>query len=183
MLEWHDLNARHVASFLWVTVPIFIFVVMSPNFRRSVFELLKTLLATLLEPAISLLMVGLFTNVAFLTFLAVITGRKVGMWETLPVITAVVWTLTTGLSLLSEFGDSLKGGNAFRSRVVALLGPSTVVAEIMGVAILSLWWELLLIPILLILTFALYANRSTALKNVSTVLLSAIAIGLGSVDF
>ena len=102
------------------------------------------------------------------------------MWETLPVITAVVWTLTAGLSLLSELGDSLKGDNAFKSRVVALLGPSTVIAEIMGVAILSFWWELLLVPILLVLAIALYANRSTALTNVSTVLLSAYAVGLTS---
>ena len=179
MLEWHDLNARHAASFLWVTVTI-IFVARSADGRRSVYELLKTLQATLLKPAISLLMVGLLANVAFLTIIAVIVGRKVGMWETLPVITAVVWTLTAGLSLLSELGDSLKGDNAFKSRVVALLGPSTVIAEIMGVAILSFWWELLLVPILLVLAIALYANRSTALTNVSTVLLSAYAVGLTS---
>ena len=114
MLEWHDLNARHAASFLWVTVTI-IFVARSADGRRSVYELLKTLQATLLKPAISLLMVGLLANVAFLTIIAVIVGRKVGMWETLPVVTTIVWAFTTGFSLLFQLGDFIKGDNTFLS--------------------------------------------------------------------
>ncbi len=179
MLEWHDLNARHAASFLWVTVTI-IFVVRSADGRRSVYKLLKTLLATLLKPAISLLMVGLLANVAFLTSIAVIVGRKAGMWETLPVVTTIVWAFTTGFSLLFQLGDFIEGDNTFLSRAVALLGPSTIVAEIMGVAILPFWWELILVPILVFLAIALNLNRSTALRNVSTVLLSAYAVGLTS---
>ena len=52
------------------------------------------------EPTISLLIVGLLANVIFLTFIAAIVGREVGLWETLPVVTAIVWALTTGFSLL-----------------------------------------------------------------------------------
>ena len=48
----------------------------------------------------------------------------------------------------------------------------------MGVAILTFWWELILVPILVFLAIALNSNRSTALKNVSTVLLSACALGM-----
>ena len=101
-----------------------------------------------------------------------------GLWETLPVVTAIVWALTTGFSLLLHLGELLEGDNAFRSRVFRILGPSTVVAEIVGVSVLAFWWELLLIPILFVLVIAVYANRSTVLTIVSSALLMAYAVGL-----
>ena len=130
------------------------------------------------EPTISLLIVGLLANVIFLTFIAAIVGREVGLWETLPVVTAIVWALTTGFSLLLHLGELLEADNAFRSRVFRILGPSTVVAEIVGVSVLAFWWELLLIPILFVLVIAVYANRSTVLTIVSSALLMAYAVGL-----
>ena len=61
------------------------------------------------EPTISLLIVGLLANVIFLTFIAAIVGREVGLWETLPVVTAIVWALTTGFSLLLHLNQSQSG--------------------------------------------------------------------------
>ena len=174
MLEWHDLNARHEATFLWVATMLVIAVARSADVRRSVYDLLKMLL----KPDISLLIVGLLTNVTVLTTIAVIVGREVGIWETLPIVTAIVWALTTGFSLLLHLGEFLKGDNAFRKRVVTLLGPSTVIAGIIGVSILAFWWELFLVPILFVLVFAVYANRSTGLTVVSSALLFAYTVGL-----
>ena len=116
MLEWHDLNARHEATFLWVATMLVIAVARSADVRRSVYDLLKMLL----KPDISLLIVGLLTNVTVLTTIAVIVGREVGIWETLPIVTAIVWALTTGFSLLLHLEEFLKGDNAFRKRVVTL---------------------------------------------------------------
>ncbi len=174
MLEWHDLNARHEATLLWLAAMLIIGIAGSAEARRSVCDLLKMLL----EPTISLLIVGLLANVIFLTFIAAIVGREVGLWETLPVVTAIVWALTTGFSLFLHLGELLEGDNAFRSRVFRILGPSTVVAEIVGVSVLAFWWELLLIPILFVLVIAVYANRSTVLTIVSSALLMAYAVGL-----
>ena len=179
MLEWHDLNARHEATLLWLAAMLIIGIAGSAEARRSVCDLLKMLL----EPTISLLIVGLLANVIFLTFIAAIVGREVGLWETLPVVTAIVWALTTGFSLLLHLGELhlgelLEGDNAFRSRVFRILGPSTVVAEIVGVSVLAFWWELLLIPILFVLVIAVYANGSTVLTIVSSALLMAYAVGL-----
>ena len=192
MLEWHDLNARHEATLLWLAAMLIIGIAGSAEARRSVCDLLKMLLeptisllivgllanvifltfiaaivgrevglwetlpvvtaivwalttgfslllhlGELLEPTISLLIVGLLANVIFLTFIAAIVGREVGLWETLPVVTAIVWALTTGFSLLLHLGELLEGANAFRSRVFRILGPSTVVAEIVGVSVLE----------------------------------------------
>ena len=55
MLEWHDLNARHEATLLWLAAMLIIGIAGSAEDRRSVCDLLKMLL----EPTISLLIVGL----------------------------------------------------------------------------------------------------------------------------
>ena len=84
MLEWHDLNARHEATLLWLAAMLIIGIAGSAEARRSVCDLLKLLLEPtidpfmLLEPTISLLIVGLLANVIFLTFIAAIVGREVG---------------------------------------------------------------------------------------------------------
>ena len=128
MLEWHDLNARHEATILWLSALLVIAAASSPDVRRSAYDLLRMLL----QPAISLLIIGLLANVAILTTITVVVGRKVGLWETLPIVTAIVWAFTAGSSLLLDLGDLLKGDNTFGKRVVRLLGPSTVVAEGLG---------------------------------------------------
>ena len=109
MLEWHDLNARQEATILWLSAMLVIAAASSPDVRRSAYDLLTILL----QPAISLLIVGLLANVAILTTITVVVGRKVGLWETLPIVTAIVWAFTAGFSLLLDLGDLLKGDNAF----------------------------------------------------------------------
>ena len=174
MLEWHDLNARHEASILWLSAMLVFAAASSPDVRRSAYDLLRMLL----QPAISLLIVGLLANVAIVTTITVVAGRKVGLWETLPIVTATVWAFTAGFSLLLNLGDLLKGDNAFGKRVVRLLGPSTVVAEIVGVSILALWSELLLVPVLVVLGFVVYTNRNTGATVISSALLLVYAGGL-----
>ena len=174
MLEWHDLNARHEASILWLSAILVIAAARSSGVRRSSYDLLRMLL----QPAISLPIVGLLANVAILTAITVVVGRKVGLWETLPMVTAIVWAFTAGFSLLIDLGDSLKGDNTFWKRVVRLLGPSTFVAEIVGVSILAFWFELLLVPLLAVLAFVVYANRNTVATVISSALLLAYAAGL-----
>ena len=174
MLEWHDLNARHEATIHWLSAMLVIAAASSPDVRRSAYDLLRMLL----QPAISLLIVGLLANVAILTTITVVVGRKVGLWETLPIVTAIVWAFTAGFSLLLDLGDLLKGDNAFGKRVVRLLGPSTVVAEIVGVSILAFWLELLLVPVLAVLAFVVYANRNTGATVISSALLFVYAGGL-----
>ena len=173
MPEWYDLNARHAATFLWVSTILFVLVVKSADVRRSVYGLLTTLL----KPVISLPLLGLLAYVAILSTIAVIAGRNWGLWETPPVVTATLWACTTGVFLFFALGEFLEGDNTFRSRAVALLGPSTIVAAVMGVAILSFWWELILVPVLFVLAFAVYTNRSNGLTIVSSVLLLAFAVG------
>lgn len=173
-IEWYDLNARHVATFFWYAVLIVPFAVKSAGFRGTVYGLLTTLLKSI----IFLPIICLFAYVALLTFIAVTVGRDAGIWQKPPVVTATIWACTTGFSLLLYVGDRRKGDNAFRNHALALLGPSTILAAVMGVAILSIWWELILVPILSILVIAVYAKRSTSLTFVCSVLILAYVSGL-----
>lgn len=174
MVEWHDLNARHEAAILWVVALFVLGFAKSPEIRSSVFHLLKTLL----NPTISLMMIGLFVTVAVFSTAAVVAGRKAGFWETLPVVTAVVWSLTAGISLLFDFGKFLGGGGEFRRRYIKLLVPPTIIAEIAGIDILDLWLEVILVPILTLVAFGIYSKGSTRLTAVSTGLLGAYALAL-----
>ena len=173
MLEWYDLNARHEATLFWVAAVFVLASVRSTEFRTSLLSLLKTLF----EPQISLLIFGLFANAAIVTLLAVIVGRAFGLWETLPVVTATIWSLTSGLSLLLNLETFLESGHEFRKRVITVLGPATVLTEVVAVAILPIWWELLFVPGVTLLALAV-ATRTTRLTMVSTGLLLVIVVGL-----
>ena len=174
MLEWHDLNARHEATILWGAALLAIAVAKSPEVRRAILRLGKTLL----EPPISILLSGLFVNAAFITALAVCLGRKVGLWETLPLVTATIWSLTTGVSLLFHLGEFIRSSSEFRKRAIRILGPSTIATEIVGIAILAFWIELVLVPLLLLLTLSALLIRSTGLRVISASILSICVVGL-----
>ena len=174
MLEWYDLNARHAAIFIWGSAVLAIPTIRSPDVRKSIFDLLRLMLS----PSISLLVIGLLVNVACLTFLGVLLGRKIGFWETLPVVSVSVWSLTSGITLLLHLSEFLKGENEFRSRVVAVLGPSTVITGIVNIAILAFWLEMILAPVIFFLAVAFYSTRNKEMTAISRVLLPTYALGL-----
>ena len=135
------------------------------------------LLRTLIEPPISLLVFGLFANATILTLLAVIAGRTFGLWGTLPVVAATMWSLTSGFSLLLNLDKFFESGSEFRKRVITVFGPATVLTEVVAVAIFPIWWELLFVPGVTLLALAV-AMRTTGLTMVSTGLLLLIVVGL-----
>lgn len=173
ILEWHDLNARHAATFLPITALLLYFLIESAGVMRSVYGLLTMFL----KPIILLPIAGLLANVAFLTIIAVIVGRKYGLWQTLPVVTATVWAITTGVSLFSLLLRNLEEANAFGNRAVSLLGPSSILAAFMGVEVLSFWGELILLIVLTPLALVVTANRSNGLTMVCSILMIVYVAG------
>ena len=149
----------------------------SSELRKSVYDLLRLMLT----PSISLSVIGLLIYVTCLAFLGVWLGRKIGFWETLPVVSVSVWSLTSGITLLLHLGEFLKGGNEFRSKAVAVLGPSTVITGIVNVAILAFWLEMILAPIITFLAISFYSTRNKEMTAISRVLLPTYALSLVSV--
>ena len=174
MPEWYDLNARHMATFLWVAAISGFAFVRSAKARSAVLHVL----ATFLQPSIALVFLGLFANVTIVTTVAVIGGRNVGFWETLPIVSATIWFLTAGFSLLFHLPEFFGARKEFRRRAVAVLGPSTLITEVVGVSILTFWWELFLMPVLLILAFTVYTVRKAASTIVPASLLLIYVVGL-----
>ena len=168
-LDWYDLNARHVATGLWLMAVAVFFFKRSADVRRSVYDVLTAFN----RPAILLPSVGLLVYESVLTCVAVTVGRKEGIWTTFPVVTATVWAITAGFPLLFNLGEFLRGDRGFLSRVVAVLGPSAVVTSIMGIAVQSFWWELILVPILsvmaMVLVYLAFANRGIGLVIVFSI--------------
>ncbi len=146
----------------------------SSEVRRSISGLIRSLLS----PSLLLPILGLVVYVTLLTVLGVTSGQVVGLWKTLPVVTATLWLLTTGFSLLMHFGDFLRTDNEFRVRAIGVLVPSTILTQVAGVAILDFALEVALVPLLVIFGYAAHANLTSSLTNFSRGLLSLYAFAL-----
>ena len=111
------------------------------------------LLKTFSEGIMLLMITGQLIFVVILTILAVMVGRSLGFWETLPVITAMTWFLTSGCSLLFAIGQIGDDRGLFREKIRTVLVPSGLVVALFNIAIFPFWLEVLLFPILVILVF------------------------------
>ena len=148
MFDWYDLNARHEAATLWFGALLIYALAASSGVRESCLGLLKVLV----HRAILMPLVGLLFVVIALATVAVYLGRIAGLWETLPVITVSVWTVSSGVRLLMNFGNFLEKDGEFK-RASAVLTPATLIAALTNIAILSIWWEVTILPLLGILSF------------------------------
>ena len=157
MIDWYDLNARHEAALLWFGALLIFAIATSIAVRSSLLSLLKILLQRTLLMSV----MGLFLVAAFLTIAAVCLGRIAGLWETLPVITVSIWSLSSGVRLLMNFDNFLEKDGEFK-RACAVLTPATIIAALTNIAILSLWWEIVLLPLLGVLSFIFASYDSTS---------------------
>ena len=144
MIDWYDLNARHEAALLWGAAFLAFALAKSPDVRKSIGSLLKMLP----DPPIIALFIGLFVIEAALATVAVVLGRFVGLWTTLPIVTVSIWSVTSGISLLMDIGKFLEEDRHFIRKARAVLTPAIVLTALINIAILSFWWEFALVPFL-----------------------------------
>ena len=144
MIIFFDLNARHVATLLWVAFPLTVALILSSQCRSSI----RRILADTADRRLMLILAGMLSSVMMLTALAVILGRLIiGLFETLPVVSAIFWYLASGGLLIAGLDHSVKLSGLIRSKIQAALIPSAI-AALFSVSILPLWQELLLVPTL-----------------------------------
>ena len=170
MVSFFDLNTRHEATLFWIAVLVII-LVWSPAMRTSARQILKSFTVGV----VSLIITGLMVLVAVLTTLAVIVGRWLGLLDTLPVIAASVWFLTSGFSLLFSLGEIQENRRIILSRVRAVFVPSALIAAVFGVPVLPLWWEILVAPFLLALVVISIKYASKPSATAANVVLSIYA--------
>ena len=147
MIDWYDLNARHEAVTLWLGAFLIYALATSGGVRGSVLDLLKILKSR----TIVMLFMGLLLVVAALAAVAVFVGRIVGLWENPPIVTVSVWTMSSGFGLLMNFDNFLEKDGEFK-RASAVLTPAAIITALTNIAILSIWWEVALLPCLAILS-------------------------------
>ena len=166
MIDWYDLNARHEAAILWFGALFIYSLAASSGVRQSVLGLLKILG----HRTILMSFIGFLLVVTALATVAVCLGGIVDLWETLPIVTVCVWTVSSGVGLLLNFSNFLEKGGEFK-RAGAVLTPAATIAALTNIAILSFWWEFALLPFLGILsvTFAYYDSKDQGHLLYSTV--------------
>ena len=173
MFDWYDLNARHAAAFIWVAAPLVYALFKASDVRETLVSLLKILFRlTLFIPIL-----GLLATVAVLITSAVIVGRIWGLWETLPIVTATIWFLTSGFSLFDHLKPN-REDNAFWKTAKAILGPSAIITALSGIAIFPFFWELVLIPVSTIIYIYTLRNDNERTATVANVLLGILGMFL-----
>ena len=175
MIDWYDLNARHEAAVLWFGALFIYSLAASSGVRQSVLGLLKVVRHRI----IFLSFMGFLMVVTALATVAVCLGRIVDLWETLPIVTVSVWTVSSGVGLLSNFSNFLEKDGEYK-RAGAVLTPAAIIAALTNIAVLSFWWELALLPFLGILsvTFAYYDSRKQGHPLYSTVKMALLSYTL-----
>ena len=184
MIDWHDLNARHEAAILWFGALSIYSLAASSGVRQSVLGLLKILG----HRTILMSFMGFLLVVTALATVAVCVGRIVDLWETLPIVTVCVWTVSSGAGLLLNLRNFLEKDGEIK-RAGAVLTPAAIIAALTNIAILSFWWEFALLPLLGILsvTFAYYDSKdqghllnSTAKTALMSYTLLVVAVAIKS---
>ena len=172
MIEWYDLNARHEAMFLWFGGILLFTMAKSGGVRKSTIRLVQSFI----RPVILGPVFGLFIVVAGLAIAAVTFGRVVGFWEIWPVISVVIWGVTSGTGILLNYNKFLQKDGEFR-RAAAVVTPATVLVAFTNIAILPFWWEIGLLPVLAMLSIigAYYASK-VGYQQVSHVAVSLLAV-------
>ena len=145
MLDWHDLNTRHVAVFLWLSIPLALAVVISTDIRNA----FRSLMASALSMPLLPILLGFFAVAGASTYCAVFLGTWVSYWVALPVVTAVVWTMGSGIGLLLNYDSFARKQETFSTAVKRTLFPSTVITVLVGSSTLSLGLELVLVPVVI----------------------------------
>ncbi len=145
MLDWHDLNARHTASFIWLSLALTLLFWRSANARGAFRNLVESVRSKPLLPVLA----GFLAVAGVGTFSGFVLGNWVSYWVALPVATAAVWTLGSGLGLLLNYGAFIRKEATFSRTIARTLLPPAVITALVGSSTFSLPLELILVPVVI----------------------------------
>ena len=163
MIEWYDLNARQQAALLWSLVVLLLLLIKFPDIRRS----LRSLLLSFFKPAIVLSVAGLLLITVSVSIGVVYAGRRLGAFETLPVVTTIIWSFTSGSSLMVAKISSDAEDGAIAGALVKTLAPATILSILLSLFVMGIWWEIATFPF--VTAFGLIAVVSSLKEELSRV--------------
>ena len=148
LFDFYDLNARHIAIFLWSVLFLVFCMVKSPT---RIAGSVLTVLTALGEPTVLLVITGLVSMVLAVTVATEVLKWVVGVTEPIPAVATTFWFFTSGFPMLLNLGNFYEGGTPFFRKAGEVLGPAAVLTALVDFSILPLWWELFLCPVVTVL--------------------------------
>lgn len=163
MVEWYDLNARQQAALLWGLVGLLVLLLKYADIRNSI----RDLLLSFFKPVVFLCITGLFIVTAAVSTGAVYVGRCLGAFETLPVVTSIIWCCTSGVSLMiAKIGRSEADITTIRALRKAFT-PAAILSIILSFSVMGIWWEISTLPF--VTAFGILAAFSSVKEELSGV--------------
>jgi hypothetical protein len=158
------LNNRHWALLLWLAV-FSIWVMTKPDIRRSIGQVARSLFARKLLP----IWVGYLGWVLLL----ILGARRIGWWDSSLLPDTFIWLFVAGWGLFGSFAKANSEPEFFRTHLAQIIGISLLVEFAVDFAVLPLIWELVLIPLVVVLT----GVEIVARRNEEGALVSRFASG------
>jgi hypothetical protein len=159
---------REWAALFWLTV--FLLWALS---TRDVRSSLSRLLRSLFNPVILIPLAAMFGYVA----LEVWVGYKLSVWHTGLMKSTIIWLIASALAMFFSYDKASEGRQFFRRGVVAALGGMFFVEFFVNLTVFSLFWELLLQPVLTILVLLSFvANLNNSHHKVKKLIDGLLAI-------
>jgi len=139
-----ELNSREWASLIWLGI-FLVFALTKPAVRESLRACVRSAFTSKLAAVWAIYMAWIVTLVA-LTHL-------VGVWRTALTKDTIVWAVTGGLASIAGFTEAAKPGY-FRRAVLKAVGVVVLLEYLTILATFRLWVELVLQPVLLLVSVA-----------------------------
>jgi hypothetical protein len=175
-----DLTNRELASLL-LLVGFFAVMLIWPKARSTILPSFRQVIRALLVWKVLIVFVVYFGYTAGVVALA----AHAGMWNFDLLKDTVITTLFVGLPLVMNAGKTSSGSSLVRKVLLETLGASAFLAFYLNLAALPLWGELLLQPLLLLLSFSsLVSKRDPKTRRVGKICDALLAIlGFGLLAF
>ena len=174
MLDFYDLNARHAAAIISGTLFLFYAFFSSREVRRSFLQVLRAVS----QPTMVLVIIGLICSVSIIVALWTGVGRHFGLWETVPLVTTSFWVALTGFSMLAILSEIIQRDKALRNRIMSAIALPTVFGSVLGFAILPIWLEIVLAPMMLWVAVAYYRGQRSGKTLVPAAISAVYVLGL-----
>lgn len=165
-------TTRELAIGVWASILFAIMFVLMKDKRYA-----RQIVVTLLSPKLLVLFAAFGLYIAFLSALL----HQLGLWEWADLKDTIFWSVVA-FGMLMNTNKLLGGKSQFRNMVINTLKITAIVEFIVNLYVGPLWFELILVPALFLLTmFALIADmepKTRLAKGLFDTALSAIGLGL-----
>jgi len=164
-----QLSNRELASAIWI-VAFVLWAVCSRKTRTSAFDLLRAFFAWKLT-------VG---YLAMLSYIAMVlfVFRALGVWQSTPIATILLWFVCVAFGMLFRC-ESAKEPSYFRNSVRENLRLTVLVEFIVNSYVLSLWMELLVVPLFVVIGVMLALCERDSSNEIVRVFLNRLMSAVG----